>query len=175
MSRKGELPGGGTAICGGGGGPVKARGGGTEKGRSGGLVKVRGASTTTGDGGGGGGDTSPAAAPPPAAAPLPAASSPAAPPPCWPGYAASTAPPPNSSPHGNQCSNPWGGYLNMLKQPYFPPLQPFGENSHYVGAANTFQPPSPAHLNHIPMKGPALTLMKKMVLRQVGKCLVEYF
>jgi len=32
----------------------------------------------------------------------------------------------------------------MLKQPYFPPLQPFGENSHYVGATNTFQPPSPA-------------------------------
>ena len=32
----------------------------------------------------------------------------------------------------------------MLQQPYFPPLQPFGENSHFVGAANNFRPPSPA-------------------------------
>ena len=36
------------------------------------------------------------------------------------------------------------GYFNMFQQSFLPPLQPFGENSHFVGATNNFQPPSPA-------------------------------
>ena len=36
----------------------------------------------------------------------------------------------------------------MLQQPYFPPLQHFGENSHYVGATNNLHPPSPAPEPH---------------------------
>ena len=32
----------------------------------------------------------------------------------------------------------------MFQQSFLPPLQPFGENSHFVGATNNFQPPSPA-------------------------------
>ncbi|CAO2188272.1 unnamed protein product [Urochloa humidicola] len=73
--------------------------------------------------------------PPPSAAPPP---SPALPP-------FAVPPPPQAAvPPTWAAANPWGGYFNLLQQSFCPPMQPNGENSHFVGIAKSMSPPSPA-------------------------------
>ncbi|CAN6323597.1 unnamed protein product [Urochloa humidicola] len=62
--------------------------------------------------------------------------------------AASVAPlllaPQAAAPPTWQAPNPWGSYFNLLQQSFCPPMQPNGENSHFVGIGNSMSPPSPA-------------------------------
>ncbi|CAN6355371.1 unnamed protein product, partial [Urochloa humidicola] len=129
---------------GGGGGGSRAKvcgGSGMAEGRSASTAMGSDEGTATGSGGG---TSSPTSEMPSSVGMTTAATtSPAVPPPqptvpLWPGYGGSGGH--ISSP---QPANPWFGYLNMLQQPHVAMPQSVGENSHFVGFAKNWNPPSP--------------------------------
>ncbi|CAN6347370.1 unnamed protein product, partial [Urochloa humidicola] len=111
------------------------------KGRGGGSGLAKDGGSGTAKDGGTSSPTAPIspATPTPAASPTPAVVLPSQPTvPWWPGCGGSSGQ--SSSP---QSANLWSGYLNMLQQPHLAMPQQLGENSHFVGFANNWIPPSP--------------------------------